>query len=88
MGKHFPVHWLHISFIICSFIRADIRPNKIARGQIDLSQKQPAEPDFQSVLCDGFKANAPPSQGVAEEKGLAVESDQTMALTRRVHICG
>ena len=43
--------------LICSFVRADIRPNKIARRQIYLAQEQAPKPHFEQILCDGVESN-------------------------------
>src|SRR5207302_9716712 len=69
--------WLHILLIMCSFIRADIRPNKIARRQVNLAEQQAPKPQFQAVCGERFEANTPTSQGSAEEQALPVQLNRS-----------
>ena len=82
------VYTFSVSFAV--FIRADIRPNKIARRKINLAQKTAAQtklPSESSAM--GLSPTDQPAKLGAQEESVALYLDCAPgAYSRRVHICG
>ena len=61
-----------------NFIRADIRPNKIARRQIHHSQIQAPEPNFHTLGRDRSEADRPAGQTGREEQPRSFDPDHSL----------